>query len=224
MPALSKNAILLAIDPTSRGFAFAVLEAPAFLLDWGSKSATMGSGSLVRKVDELLSRHQPDVLMLEDLAAKGAQRRIRAREEIQAIERLALTRGVPVERVSRLGVLDTFAPRKTKYEVALRLAEIFPVLANRLPRKRKTWTPEETRMSVFDALAIAAALLGEEVRRSAGGLGSRQLWLCREERSGQPSPPTGGSTRSPGRSAAGSRSLKTPFLRPANPGRLRKSA
>lgn len=73
------------------------------------------------------------------------------------MELLALTRSVRVEHVSRLGVLDTFAPGKGKYEVALRLAEIYPVLTNRLPKKRKTWTPEETRMNVFDALGIAAA-------------------------------------------------------------------
>jgi hypothetical protein len=157
MPTLPKNTILLAIDPTSRGFAFAVLEAPAFLVDWGSKSATTGNGSLVRKVDALFRRYQPDALLLEDLAADGARRRKRARREIGSIERRALMRGVRVERVSRLGVLNTFAPGKSKYEVALRLAEIFPVLANRLPRKRNTWRPEEARMSVFDALGIAAA-------------------------------------------------------------------
>ena len=163
MPALPKNT-LLAIDPTSRGFAFAVLEAPAFLVDWGSKTIRDESGSLVRKVDELLSRYQPDVLVLEELAAKGARRHKRARREIGSIERRALKRGVRVERVSRLAVLDTFAPEKSKYEVALRLAEVFPVLANRLPRKRKTWTPEEARMNIFDALAIAAAAV-EPARR-----------------------------------------------------------
>jgi hypothetical protein len=110
MPTFPRNRILLAIDPTSRGFAFAVLEAPAFLVDWGSKSATTGSGSLVRKVGKLLSRYQPDMLVLEDLGAEGARRRIRAREEIRAMERLALTRGVRVERVSRLAILDAFAP------------------------------------------------------------------------------------------------------------------
>jgi hypothetical protein len=162
MPMFPKNTILLAIDPTSRGFAFAVLEAPAFLVDWGSKSATTGSGSLVRKMDELLSRYKPDVLVLEDLAGKGARRRKRARREIGTIERRALKRGVPVERVSRLGVRDTFAPEKSKYEVALRLAEIFPVLANRLPRKRNTWRPEQARMSVFDAIGIAAATVERE--------------------------------------------------------------
>lgn len=157
MPTLPRHPILLAIDPTSRGFAFAVLEAPAFLVDWGSKSVTTGNGSLVRGVEELLSRYQPDVLVLEDLAAKGARRRKRARREIGSIECRALKRGVRVERVSRLTILDAFAPGKTKYEVALRLAEIFPVLANRLPRKRNTWRPEEARMSVFDALGSAAA-------------------------------------------------------------------
>ena len=167
MPTFPRNTILLAIDPTSRGFAFVVLEAPAFLVDWGSKSAR-GRDGVVRKVDALLSRYQPDVLVLEDLAADGARRRKRARREIELLERRALKRGVRVERVSRLAILDTFAPEKSKYEVALRLAEIFPVLANRLPRKRNTWRPEQARMSVFDALAIAAAtmeqarLVGEE--------------------------------------------------------------
>jgi hypothetical protein len=157
MPIFPKNTILLAIDPTSRGFAFVVLEAPAFLVDWGSRSARAKSGGVARKVDALLSRYQPDVLLLEDLAAKGARRRKRARREIGTIERRALKRGVRVERVSRLGVRNTFAPGKSKYEVALRLAEIFPVLAKRLPRKRNTWRPEEARMNVFDALGIATA-------------------------------------------------------------------
>jgi hypothetical protein len=155
MPTFPRNTILLAIDPTSRGFAFAVLEAPAFLVDWGSSRAT--ASNLLQKVDDLFSRYQPDVIVLEDLAAKGARRRKRARREIGSIERRAMKRGVRVKRVSRLAVLDTFAPEKSKHEVALRLAEIFPVLANRLPRKRNTWRPEEARMSVFDALGIAAA-------------------------------------------------------------------
>jgi hypothetical protein len=167
MPMFPKNSILLAIDPTSRGFAFAVLEAPAFLVDWGSKSARANNCDLLRKVDALLSRYQPDVLVLEDLGAKGARRRKRARREIKSLERRALKRGVRVEWVSRLAVLDTFAPEKSKYEVALRLAEIFPVLANRLPRKRNTWRPEQARMSVFDALGIAAATV-ERARPFSG--------------------------------------------------------
>ncbi len=147
----------IAIDPTRTGFAFAVLEAPLHLVDRGQRTALPKTGALVRKVEVLLSKHHPAVLVLEDTTAPGARRRKRARGEIRSLERLALKRGVPVERVSRLTVLDTFAPGKGKYEVAVRLAEIFPDLGDRLPWKRKVWMTEDPRMNVFDAVGLAAA-------------------------------------------------------------------
>ena len=150
---------ILAIDPTSRGFAFAVLEAPAFLVDWGERIVPARSGGLLRKVDELLSRYEPTLLVIEDLAVAGARRRKRASTEIRSIELLALKRGLSVERVSRLAVIDAFAPAKSKFEVALQLAESFPALAERLPRKRKAWTTEDARMNIFDALGFAAAAM-----------------------------------------------------------------
>jgi hypothetical protein len=150
---------IFAIDPTSRGFAFAVLEAPAFLVDWGERIIPAKTGGLLRKVDELLSHYQPTLLVVEDLAVPGAQRRKRASKEIRSIELLALQRGLSAERISRLEVIDTFAPGKSKFEVALRLADIFPTLAERLPRKRKAWTTEDARMNVFDALGFAAAAM-----------------------------------------------------------------
>ncbi len=150
---------ILAIDPTSRGFAFAVLEPPNFLVDWGERVVPAKTGGLLRKVDELLSRYEPTLLVIEDLAAPGGRRRKRAGKEIRSIELLALKRGLATERMSRLGVRDAFAPGKSKFEVALRLAEIFPALAERLPRKRKAWTTEDARMNVFDALGFAAALV-----------------------------------------------------------------
>ena len=159
MPILPARDTILAIDPTSRGFAFTVLEAPAFLVDWGERIVPAKTGGLLRKVDELLARHEPDLLVVEDVAAPHARRRKRAQKEIRSIELLALTRGLPPERISRLAVIDAFAPAKSKFEVALRLADIFPVLAERLPRKRKAWTTEDARMSIFDALGFAAAAM-----------------------------------------------------------------
>jgi len=157
---------ILTIDPTSRGFAFCVLEAPAFLVDWGERIIPAKTGGLLRKVDELLSRYEPDLLVVEDLAVPGARRRKRASKEIRSIELLALKRGLSVERVSRLGVIDTFASGKSKFEVALRLAEIFPALAERLPRKRKAWMTEDARMNIFDALGFAAVLVEQTPRCS----------------------------------------------------------
>jgi hypothetical protein len=158
MPTPPAPTTFVAIDPTSTGFAFVVLETPRHLVDRGQRIAAPGSGELTRKVEALLSKHYPAVIVLEDIAAHGALRRKRARREIRSLEHLALKRGVPVERISRLTVLDTFAPGRGKYEVALRLAEIFPDLGGRLPRKRKIWMPEDPRINVFDALGLAAAL------------------------------------------------------------------
>ncbi|HEX4959337.1 MAG TPA: hypothetical protein VF173_00765 [Thermoanaerobaculia bacterium] len=155
---------ILAIDPTSRGFAFAVLEAPAFLVDWGERIIPAKTGGLLRKVDELLSRYEPALLVIEDLAVPHARRRKRGKKEVRSIELLALKRGLVVERISRLAVRDTFAPAKSKFEVALRLAEIFPALAQRLPRKRKAWRTEDARMNVFDALGFAAVASQEKCR------------------------------------------------------------
>jgi hypothetical protein len=167
MPTLPAPTTYIAIDPTRTGFAFAVLEAPGHLIDRGQRTARPKTGALIRKVEALLSKHYPAVLVLEDTAAPGARRRKRARGEIRELERLALKRAVPVERVSRLAVLDTFAPGKGKYEVAVRLAEIFLELRDRLPWKRKVWMPEDPRMNVFDAVGLAAA----QIARSAGSSG-----------------------------------------------------
>src|SRR5947209_18657131 len=95
---------VLAIDQTSRGFAFAVLEAPAFLVDWGERIVPARSGGLLRKVDELLSRYEPALLVIEDLGVPGARRRKRASKEIRSIELLALKRGLTAEQMSRLAV------------------------------------------------------------------------------------------------------------------------
>src|SRR5262249_21264115 len=159
MPTRLPHETILAIDPTSRGLAFAVLEAPAFLVDWGERIIPAKTGGLLRKVDDLLTYHEPTVLVVEDVAAKGCRRRERAREEIHRMEQLAIARGVRVERVSRLAVLDSFALAKNKYEAALRLTEIFPALGGRPPSKRKAWETEDARMNIFDALGFAAALV-----------------------------------------------------------------
>jgi hypothetical protein len=153
---------ILAIDPTSRGFAFAVLEASAFLVDWGERIIPAKTGGLLRKVDELLSRYKPDLVAIEDVVVPHTRRRKRAQKEIRLIELLALKRGLMAQRISRLAVRGAFAPAKSKFDVALRFAEIFPALGERLPRKRKAWTTEDARMNVFDALGFAAAAMEQK--------------------------------------------------------------
>src|SRR5207249_4491100 len=56
---------VLAVDPTSRGFGFAVLEGPDRLLDWGLVHArTDKRARTLEAVADLLERYRPDVLVL----------------------------------------------------------------------------------------------------------------------------------------------------------------
>jgi hypothetical protein len=70
----------------------------------------------------------------------------------------------------RITLLDN--PKATKQEMAELLARQFPDdLAARLPPKRKPWKSEDTRMDIFDAVALAFAFR----RKTAEGTGENSL-------------------------------------------------
>jgi RNase H-fold protein (predicted Holliday junction resolvase) len=85
---------VLAIDPASRGFGFAILEGPPLLIDWGVKNTTRDKkAKSLALTQHLIKRYQPDLLVLEDFACKGSRRRKRIRDLIAAIQKLAQRRG-----------------------------------------------------------------------------------------------------------------------------------
>jgi hypothetical protein len=147
-----------ALDPISRGLAYAVLEGPENLVDWGIAHARLRSEShLLVRAGELLDRYVPDFLVLED--GRGTKRRERAKRIIKRLEKLAKSRKLPVIRVSRSRVRQVLAPARNKQDIALALASMFPEIAPRLPRVRKPWMPEDERMNIFDAVSFAIAAL-----------------------------------------------------------------
>lgn len=149
---------VVAIDPTSRGFGYAVLEGPGFLVDWGTRDlARADSERTLSHVAALLRHYRPDAVVLEDVAAAGARRRHRVQALIDAIGTSAASGGVAVERVSRLQVHRVFACAQatTKHRIATVITDHFPELAPRLPPLRKAWMSEDARMSIFDAAALA---------------------------------------------------------------------
>src|SRR5262250_3308597 len=88
---------VLAIDPSTRGFGFAVLEGPNRLIDWGVKETkTDKKRRSVKLIDDLIELYQPSVVVVEDFAAKGSRRCGRVRELINDISKLAVKRNVKV--------------------------------------------------------------------------------------------------------------------------------
>jgi hypothetical protein len=56
---------VLAIDPSTRGLGFAILEGPNQMIDWGVKQAEGDkNGECVRIVKELIDQYRPHVLVL----------------------------------------------------------------------------------------------------------------------------------------------------------------
>jgi RNase H-fold protein (predicted Holliday junction resolvase) len=69
------QARVLAIDPTHRGFGYAVFEGPDLLVDWGERNiwGQKNAGS-VEAVARLIERYQPDILVLEDPSSADCRR------------------------------------------------------------------------------------------------------------------------------------------------------
>jgi hypothetical protein len=152
---------VLAIDPITRGFGYAVLDGPDFLIDWGTKGTSRWPESrerwCLREIGELIEAYGPDRVVVEDCLNGRSRRGGRNRRLIDRIVQLAEARGISCQRVSQTARRRAVLPigSGTKYKTALAIAERFPELHWRLPPKRKPWMSEDARMGLFDAVALA---------------------------------------------------------------------
>lgn len=158
---------VLAIDPTHRGFGFVVLEGETTLLDWGTRhvSRPKHDGS-IEKVDALVDRYDPSVLILEDHTGDGSRRCRRVQTLIDALQKLGQARDLSVFSYSRGDIRLAFSTREatTKEEIAGVLVARYPELAPRLPPTRKPWMSEDHRMAIFDAASLAVTHFHEQNR------------------------------------------------------------
>jgi Holliday junction resolvasome RuvABC endonuclease subunit len=150
---------ILAIAPSTVGFGFAVLEGQDTLVDWGVKKVKGDKNvESLSKAEKLIAHYQPGVLVLEDASAKNSRRSARIRKLYQRIIKMAVNRKINVKLFSRDQVMKAFIAdgRGTKHALAEIIAKRFPEELNfQLPPKRKPWMSEDSRMNIFDAVALA---------------------------------------------------------------------
>jgi Holliday junction resolvasome RuvABC endonuclease subunit len=165
--AYTKDICVLSIDPSTRGFGFAILEGPNRLIDWGVKETKSDKKRRTLKlIDDLIDRYQPNVIVVEDYSAKGSRRCRRIKGLINDISKLASKRKIRVRSFSRAKVKQVFSESdaSNKFEIAKTIAARFPELTPRLPRFRKPWMSEDYRMSIFDAVALGTTYFSKSVR------------------------------------------------------------
>ena len=148
---------VLALDPMSRGFGYAVLEGATNLVDWGIRNAPNDNPrALLTKISDLIALYHPDVMVIEDCGHVRSRRRRRVRAAITQVAALA-TPETEVQLIPAALVRNVFGRRRavTKHQIATLVAGHFPEIGYRLPPERKPWMPEDARFAIFDAVAFA---------------------------------------------------------------------
>ncbi len=137
-----------------------IFEGPDFLIDWGVRHVEGPKNKAsIAAAGELISRYHPQIMILEDVLAKGCRRRKRVRELVEVLDRYGRERGLTVRKVAQARVKKLFLPLgiRNKDQMARFVATRFPELARYLPPERKPWMSEDLRTAIFDAAAFALA-------------------------------------------------------------------
>lgn len=152
-----KRLRILAIDPASKGFGFAVVEGADRLVDWGvARVWTRSELEFVARVDAAITQYRPTVVAFETIPTD--RRRARSARRLVALSKYLRDRDTQIAPVSPTQLAKTFPPPVvTKRQRAETIAVAFPELKAWLPRHRRPWMTEDERMHIFDAAAIAIA-------------------------------------------------------------------
>ena len=145
----------LAVDPTSKGFAWAVLEGSERLVGWGTSRLRKDSKtSFEERIEGLLDRYVPSLIVVEE--ASLARHGLRASTRRGKLIATVVSQGLEIATVSRAQVRRMFSASGTsRFEIALAISLWFPEVAPHLPKKRRIFDPEDERLDMFDALSLA---------------------------------------------------------------------
>ena len=140
---------ILAIAPCTKGFGYAVFEGHKMLVHWGVKSVKGDKNAgAIEKVEDMIARYNPQVMVLEDTATKGSHRAPRIKALTKRLVAVAERRTIKVVLFSQKQIRRVFLGDNpgTKHTLAKSIAERFPEeLGFLLPPKRRTWTSQDSR-------------------------------------------------------------------------------
>jgi hypothetical protein len=158
---------ILAIAPVAKGFGFVFMRDRHALLNWGTRSVkkTDKNKKCVGKVEKLIKRFQPELLVLPDAFKKAARRQERICKLVRSLASLGKRHGIAVKLISKEDVNRFFFVdgRGTKHQVAIKVADRFPEeLGDFLPPERQHWMTENHFTQLFDAAAIGLASFSKD--------------------------------------------------------------
>lgn len=157
-PFATKRDLVMALYPSSTGMGWVAFEGPLSVFDWAIFTAKWDKNrKCLRKLDKLLQRLQPQVLVLEVFDGDKRRRACRIRKLCRKMMKVAAERGVHVEIYAREEVAACFAElgASTREEIAAAITRLVDGFEHRLPPRRRPWMSEDPRMALFNAAALA---------------------------------------------------------------------
>ena len=154
---------IVSLDVRSTTLAYAVLDGPLQLLDFGVSGSTR-RGVQTSRVEKLVRKFQPQVIVLRKVPSGSRRDNPAVQAAIKSIRSQASRLSVPVVSIEKRLIDQIFRPhcKPTKHQIALLLSSYFPALRWYMHRKRKIWMPEDRRMQYFDAAALGLAYFASE--------------------------------------------------------------
>ena len=182
----SRKNRIASLEVHSKTLAYAVFDGPTQLLDF-SVSRSAREGFQVGRVESIVRKFQPDVIVLRKVHEGSSRDTPASRAATKSIRAKVRNLSVPIVSISEQLVSEIFRQhcKPTKHNIAVLLAASFPALAWYVPRKRKAWMPEDRRMQYFDAAATGVAYFAsvgdaESIKNLLSEAESRSQSLIRE--------------------------------------------
>ncbi len=145
---------VVALDLTSKGFAFGILESEERLVDWGTRECGRRVSLFLPALSAVVERYRPDRLVIEEPA--GSLKKRQGRDLLVWAEQWAHDNDLAVATISQ-DQLDRYFGSEQRYVVASAVARHFERLTPQLPPARKRWESERVRLSVFVAVGRGLA-------------------------------------------------------------------
>jgi len=152
---------VMTVFPNKCGIGHAIFENPRFPVEWGicDLRGDDRHRKAVRRINALVDRYSPDMLVLRDLADVRLKRGRRHYRLLKALEELGKSRGISTMRFSRAEIRRSFDSLRspTRHAIVHAIAEQIPTFEVYTPPVKKIWQTEDRRMVLFDAAALALA-------------------------------------------------------------------
>jgi Holliday junction resolvasome RuvABC endonuclease subunit len=170
------KAITLALHPSSKGFSWVAFSNPFTIEDFGTVGtrAPGKNAKCLRRIEKLISRLQPGILVLEAFEPGQSVRATRITKLGRAIVCYAIAERIDVAIFSFKEVQQQFVHlgATTRQDIAEAIGRLFPLLARHLPNRRRAWESEKWRLSLFCAAALGLTSYQRNAQNLLQALGS----------------------------------------------------